>query len=75
MPRRSGQRPAERMETMLMTREMIGPMPKMEAESLLRGFKAEDTWKLENDLEWFEWNLEHHDPAQSSPVTAKKTGA
>ena len=44
-----------------MTREMIGPMPKMEAESLLRGFKAEDTWKLENDLEWFEWNLEHHD--------------
>ena len=44
-----------------MAREMIGPMPKLEAESLIKGFKAADTWKLQNDLDWFEWNLDHRD--------------
>ena len=46
---------------MLMTREMIGPMPKMEAENMLSYIKAAATIMLEIELDEFENDLIYHD--------------
>lgn len=46
---------------MLTTREMIGPMPKMEAENMLRYFKAAASFMLEIELAEFENDLIFHD--------------
>ena len=45
---------------MLTTREMIGPMPKMEAENMLRYFKAAAIFMLEIELAEFENDLIFH---------------
>ena len=44
-----------------MTREMIGPMPKMEAENMLRYFKAAASFMLKIELAEFEDDLIYHD--------------
>ena len=43
-----------------MVREMIGPMPKMEAENMLRYFKAAASFMLEIELVEFEDDLIYH---------------
>ncbi len=45
---------------MLMKREMIGPMPKLEAENMLMYFKAAATFMLEIELADFEDDLVYH---------------
>lgn len=44
-----------------MTREMIGPMRKTEAENLLMYFKAAASFMLQIELEQFEDDLIYHD--------------
>ena len=46
---------------MTMMRELIGPMPKVEAESLLMYFKAAASFMLQIELEQFEDDLIYHD--------------
>lgn len=43
-----------------MTREMIGPMPKLEAENQLMYFKAAASFMLEIELSEFEDDLIYH---------------